>query len=90
MDNEQMPDTLLSKMFLASIISWLNGKITHIILRGTPHEIDVVKDALLKTKAFQNEIERDGASLDTVMELLAEKQAAASEFQNTFSLPWPL
>ncbi|MBF0300361.1 MAG: hypothetical protein HQK51_16705, partial [Oligoflexia bacterium] len=58
MQSETQPLNLLSKLFLSSIVAWLQGKNTNLKLKGNPHEIEIIKDALIASKDFQAELEK--------------------------------
>ena len=92
MENELTvkPLNLLSKIFLSSIVAWVQGKNTNLKLRGNPNEIEIIQNALLASKAFQDELTKPGTTIDSVMSKLSAKQAAAKQFEMIFEFPWPL
>lgn len=78
------------KMFLASLGAWLAGKYVSTKLKGTKDEIDAVADALLSSKKFQEELNRPGATVESVIQKLRIKEMSASTFQRVFGIKWPL
>lgn len=92
MDNEltEKPLNLLSKMFLSSLVAWLQGKSTNLKLKGSPYEIEIIQTALLASKTFQEELVKPNTTIDSVMSKLGEKQVAAKKFEEAFGIPWPL
>ena len=81
---------LLGKIFFASVAAWLVGKAINLKIRGTPEEIKVVSDAMMASKRFQDELNRSGATVESVMQKLGLKHATAREFERILGVPWPL
>jgi len=78
------------KMFMASLGAWLAGKYVNTKLKGTRDEIDAVADVLLSSKKFQEELNRPGATVESVIQKLRVKEMSASTFQRVFGIKWPL
>lgn len=92
-DKEQLQElhlNLLGKVFLAGIGAWLVGKATNLKLRGKPHEVRAVANALASSRKFQDELRRPGASVQSVMDKLRVKNMSAAEFETIFQVKWPL
>lgn len=81
---------LLGKIFFAAVGAWLVGKATNLKIRGTEEEIKAVSDAMMASRRFQDELERPGATVESVMQLLGLKHASAREFERILGVPWPL
>lgn len=81
---------LTGKILFASMGAWLVGKLVNMKLRGTQSEINSVANALMASRRFQDELNRPGASVESVMEKLRIKNMSASEFERTMGVPWPL
>lgn len=81
---------LLGKIFFASVGAWVVGKPTNLKLRGTPEEVKAVTDAMKASRLFQEELNRQGATVESVMVKLGLKHAAAREFERILGVPWPL
>lgn len=81
---------LLGKIFFASVASWLVGKTVNMKIRGTPEEIQAVQGAMLASRRFQEELERPGVTVESVMQKLGLKHASAREFERILGVPWPL
>jgi len=77
-------------VFFASIGAWLVGRQTNLMIRGTREEIDAVANAMLASRRFQQELERPGASVDSVMEKLGLYHASQREFERVLGVKWPL
>lgn len=80
----------VGKLFLASVAASILGKATSIKVRGTPDEIEVLKRTLLSSKAFQNELHRPGATVQSIMDKLHLAHIDADEFERILGVPWPL
>lgn len=81
---------LTGKIFFASLGAWLVGKLVNMNFRGTKDEVQTVASALMASRRFQDELNRPGATVESVFEKLRVKNMSASEFQRTFGIPWPL
>lgn len=81
---------VMGKLFLASLGAWFVGHATRTKLRGSPEEIRAVANALMSSRKFQDELNRPGATIDSVMAKLNIKNMSAREFERIFSVPWPL
>lgn len=80
----------VGKIFLAGVAAWLVGRASKLKVRGTPDEVDALKNALMASKKFQDELNRPGASVQSVMDKLQLKNITAQEFERTLGVPWPL
>jgi hypothetical protein len=81
---------LTGKLLLASIGSWLVGKAVNTSIRGTVDEVESVKKAMIATKILHEELRRPGASVESVVSKMKDKNSAAQDFENLFGIPWPL
>ncbi len=81
---------LLGKIFFTTLGAWLVGKTVNTKIRGTESEVRAVKNAMLASKRFQEELNRPGATVESVVEKLGVKHMTAQEFEKTFNIPWPL
>jgi len=82
--------SLTGKIFLASLGAWLAGKLVNTKLRGSESEINAVANALSASRRFQDELQKPGASVQSVIDKLRIKQMSASEFERTLGVRWPL
>ena len=87
---EEFEISTVGKIFLAGIAMSALGKPSNIKVRGTPNEIETVKKALMASKALQDELNRPGASVQSIMDRLHLKNISAEEFQQRLGVPWPL
>jgi len=81
---------LLGKVFFVAAAAWIVGKACNLKIRGTNEEVQAVQNALMSSRRFQDELNRPGASVDSVMEHLGLKHASAREFERILGVPWPL
>jgi len=78
------------KLFLASLGAWMVGKYVNTKLKGNRDEISAVANALMSSRKFQEELNRPGASVESVVEKLRVKEMSASTFERVFGVKWPL
>lgn len=98
MDNSADPKQLLEggylsltgKIFFASLGAWLVGKLVNMKFRGTRDEVQAVANALTASRRFQDELNRPGASVESVFDKLRIKSMSAAEFERVLGVPWPL
>lgn len=81
---------LLGKVFFAAVGAWLVGRATNIKIRGTQEEVQAVTSAMMASRRFQEELERPGATVESVMQQLGLKHASAREFERILGVSWPL
>ena len=81
---------LLGKIFFAAVGAWVVGKATNLKIRGTHEEVQAVSAAMMASRRFQEELERPGATVESVMQHLGLKHASAREFERILGVPWPL
>lgn len=81
---------LVGKIFLATLGAALVGKVVNTKLRGTKEQVTVIANALMASRKFQDELNRSGASVESVMQKLNVKNMSAAEFERTFNIKWPL
>jgi hypothetical protein len=83
--------TPVGKLFFASLLGWImNGTKFNWKLKAEPKVAEAFSNVVLASKAFQDEIKRQGATVDTVIEKLNAKTKAASEFEAATGQKWPL
>lgn len=81
---------LLGKIFFVTAAAWLVGKAVNMKIRGSPQEVQAVASALMASRRFQDELNRPGATVESVMQKLNLKHASAREFERILGVPWPL
>ena len=81
---------LFDKIFLKAVSGLVVGKKVNVQFQGTRRELEVVSEAIDATRKFQNELNRPGASLDSILHRLGKKHVAASEFEKVLGISWPL
>jgi sulfite exporter TauE/SafE len=80
----------VGKLFLAGVAASALGKISNLKIHGTSEQVEVVKAALIATKKFQEELNRPGATAETIMNKLQAKNATSSDFEKKLGVPFPL
>lgn len=78
------------KLFFASLVAYLAGGKSVVKLKATPEQIKAISNAVQAAKAFEEEVVRDGATIESVIEKMRAKNLAAAEFTRITSHPWPL
>ena len=81
---------LLGKIFFGTLAAWLVGKAVNTKLRGSRDEIEAVQNALMSSRRFQDELDRPGATVDSVVQKLGIKHMSANQFERVLGIPWPL
>lgn len=81
---------LLGKIFFTACAAWLVGKATNLKVRGSQEEIMAVSNAMMASRRFQDELQKSGASVGSVMEKLNLKHATARDFERILGVPWPI
>jgi len=87
---ETSAGSLGDRIFMASLGAWIVDRPIDVRLRGTKGQIVALSEALLASKRLHEELNRNEATVETVMNKLRLKQAAASNFESEFGVPWPL
>jgi dihydrofolate reductase len=83
--------TPIGKLFFASLIGWINNNNKlNWKLKGSPEEMKIFAKVVLATKRYQEEVKSPDATVDTIMNKLQEKNAAAKEFLDITKKIWPL
>lgn len=82
--------SLTGKIFLASLGAWMAGKLVNTKIRGSEDEINAVANAMMASRRFQEELQKPGASVQSVIDKLRIKQMSASEFERALGVRWPL
>lgn len=95
MDNDRKPlnelrINFIGKLFFATLGAWLLGRAVNTKLKGSQEQIQAVANALSASKKFQDELNRPGATVDSVVQNLGVKHMSASEFERVLGVPWPL
>ena len=81
---------VLGKMLIASLAAYVAGKGTGMILKGSKSQIEAIAKALQSSRVFQQELNKSGASVQSVIEKMNVKNMSASEFERVFGVKWPL
>lgn len=95
-ENMEVPPDSLSttgKIFFAAVAAYLAGKVSSgafLKLRGTPDELRAVADAIVASKAFQDELKKPDATIDSVIDKMNVKNTTAAKFQEITGNKWPI
>lgn len=78
------------KLFFASMVAFLAGSKSMIKLKATPEQIKAISNVVTASKAFQDEIAKEGATIDSVISKMRIKNLMAAEFKAQTGRSWPL
>lgn len=78
------------KLFFASLVAYLAGAKSVVKLKATPEQIKAISDAIVASREFQDEVKRDGATIESVIEKMRIKNLTAADFKRITGFPWPL
>lgn len=87
---ESLQMSLFGKIFVGTLAAWMLGKAVNTRLRGTREQIQAVVAALSASKRFQDELNKPGADVESVIQKLGIKHMTASQFERVLGIPWPL
>jgi hypothetical protein len=59
-------------------------------LQGTPEQIQAVADVIKASKEYQEELSREGATVESVMQKLNDQNLAKQAFEQATGKAWPL
>lgn len=59
-------------------------------LSGTPEQLQAIMEVIKASKEFQDEINREGATVETVMQKLNIQNLTKKAFEEKTGKPWPL
>ena len=82
--------TASGKMFFAFLVSFMSGAKPNMKLKGTPEQIEAMKNAIKASMDFQKEVKNPNATIDSIIEKMKNKNLAASEFKAKTNFPWPI
>lgn len=82
--------TTFGKLFFTGLAAWILHKASKLKIKGSPQEIEAIANAIQSSRAFQDEIRKPGATVDSVMAKLKLKYARGEEFSRILGVPFPL
>lgn len=91
--NEEANLSTTGKIFFAAVAAYLAGKLASgafLKLRGKPEELRAIADAIVASKAFQDELKKPNASIDSVIEKMNLKNITTARFKALTGRPWPI
>lgn len=80
---------LPGKFFMGAAAAWCVHKAHQNRIKG-PEDVQKIADALRRSKRFNDELSRPGATVDSVMQKLGLLHARGAEFERITGVPWPL
>jgi len=88
---EQDIDTVgnLEEKLLSAIAATIMGLESGVKITGSGEKVSSLKDVLIATKQFYDELNRTGASLGSVMKMHKNKNRLAQEFEAKLGIDWP-
>lgn len=84
------------KLFFAGAAAYIMGKGAQkkvklpIKVRGTPKQMRAVIDAIVSSKEFQREINKPGATIDSVVNKLRLRNLTKQRFRQLTGKSWPI
>lgn len=86
--------TWAGKLFFASVAAYLaSGAVAKrmpIKVRGNKQQMEALAKAIVGSKAFQREMKKPGATVDSVMDKMNLKNMTAQNFKQLTGVDWPL
>lgn len=98
-DNEQFINeyklSWAGKIFFAGAAAYILGGVGRqqkipIKVRGSTEQMKAIIDAVVSSKQFQQELNRPGATIDSVIEKLRLRNLSKSQFAALTGKSWPL
>lgn len=59
-------------------------------LKGTPEQLEAVQNVVRASVEYQQELKREGATVESVMQKLSAQNQAKIDFKNKTGYDWPL
>ena len=81
--------TSLEEKLLSAIAATIMGLESGVKITGSEEKLSSLKDVLVATKQFYDEMNRTGASLNSVMKMHKSKNDFAQEFETKSGIDWP-
>ena len=78
------------KLFFAGLADWVLGRSTGLKVKVPSSHADALTSALLESRRFMEELDKPGATVDSVVEKLRLKNTSATEFERITGVRWPL
>ena len=89
--NDQLALTPIGKLVFTSILGWINNDSKLIWkVKGDPQVMKAMAEVVVASKKFFLELNREGATIDSVIAAMNDKAAKARQFQEVTGRPWPL
>lgn len=83
------------KIFFAGAAAYILGSAGKkvslpIKIKGSPQQIRAVIDAIVNSKKFQQELQKPGATIDSVVDRLRIRNLSKTHFYRLTGKPWPI
>jgi len=81
------------KLFFASAAAYIAGKVIKnmpLKIKGTKPQVQAITDAIIASKAFQDELKRPGASIESVVKKLNLRNMTRQKFEQMTGHIFPL
>jgi hypothetical protein len=82
--------TGVNKLFYAACAAWALGRKVDVRVMGDAREMKALSEALRTTNELREEITRDGATVESIVEKVERKREAIQEFQKVCGINWPV
>ena len=80
---------LPGKLFMGATAAWVGYQGNKLRVKS-PEDMKKIAEALKRSKRFNNELNKPGATVDSVMQKLGLLNARGVEFERITGVPWPL
>ncbi len=81
------------KLFFASAAAYIAGKVIKnmpLKIKGTKQQLDAIAGVIVASKAFQDELKKPGASIESVVKKLNLRNMSRNQFQQITGKAFPL
>ena len=83
--------TTLGKLVFGSIIAWIERDAQMPFnVQGSPAQMQAFVEAAFAAKNLKKELQNPDATIESIMQLLSAKNAAAEKFETATNFKWPL
>ena len=79
----------LEEKLLSALAATIMGLESGVKVTGAEEKLTALTDVLVATKQFYDEMNKDGATLNSVMKLHKNKNHLAQEFETKSGIDWP-
>lgn len=78
------------RLLRAGVAAWVFGRDLKMKIRGPATQMRAIAEAISATRALNEELAREDATVDSVVEKMTAKRAACEAFHRECGIPWPV